>query len=67
MTDISNVQVYAENSTSKNLLVIQQLLNQARALAHDNGEDMLCYLLDMANLETSDIIAADRRNSAIDN
>lgn len=44
------------NSKKDNLVYIQEMLVELRQVADKEGEDMLCYLIEMAYLEAGDIL-----------
>lgn len=48
------------SDSKANLLYLQEMLGELRNVAESEGADMLCYLIEMAYIETGDILANDR-------
>ena len=53
----------ASGPTADNIRYIREMLVELRSVAESEGCDMLCYLLEMAYLETSDIQLGRRSRS----
>lgn len=45
------------NNKKDNLVYIQEILAELRQVADKEGEEMLCYLIEMAYMEAGDILA----------
>lgn len=52
--------------TRENLAYIRQMLAELRQVAHREGADMLCYLIEMAYVEVGDIQSGRRKLSIRD-
>lgn len=48
----------------ESLAYIRQMLGELRGVADEKGADMLCYLLEMAYVETGDLLSGRRALSA---
>lgn len=46
--------------TLENIAYIKQMLGQLRAVAEEEGCDMLCYLIEMAYIEAGDVQSGHR-------
>ncbi len=44
-----------DKQTNANIAYIRQMLAELRQVAHKQGADMLCYLIEMAYVEAGDI------------
>ena len=44
-----------DKETNTNIAYIRQMLGELRQVAHKEGADMLCYLIEMAFVEAGDI------------
>jgi hypothetical protein len=43
------------NRTMENIAYIRQMLGELRAVAENEGAEMLCYLIEMAYVEAGDV------------
>lgn len=53
------------NRTMENIAYIRQMLGELRAVAENEGADMLCYLIEMAYVEAGDVHAGRRALSLL--
>jgi hypothetical protein len=54
------------NRTMENIAYIRQMLGELRAVAENEGADMLCYLIEMAYVEAGDVQSG-RRSLTVSN
>jgi hypothetical protein len=52
-----------EDQTGENIAYIRQMLGELRRIAEREGEEMLCYLIEMAYVEAGDLQTARRSRS----
>ncbi len=55
MVQSKNTEIRTTGPTLENISYVREMLGQMRTVAEAEGCDMLCYLLEMAYLEASEI------------
>ena len=56
-----------QHAVEENIAYVRQMLGELRAVAHNEGADMLRYFIEMAYVEAGDILSGFRPMSVRDN